>query len=294
MKSDILFDAIGELPDEYVQDARPATVLKRKVPWGVWAAAAACLVVAVLIVMPYFKEGWSANRADFALAEAEAESNDGSINAEEKATETTSGSTAPEGVAAEGAIAEGAEPVMYGDDADVPASESGELPAGAATEEEFEQYSLALFTTLFGDGEYTYEQYLGGYKRAIENPVFEALLNGGGTERFFAASASADNLTQWASIYVDGLSTVGKSLSVHIEHSDVYFEQEWKYFDGTGDREVEVTDYEVDGIEIQKYYMADIYFARINIDGDWYLVTGYDEAAVDKTMAELARIANRL
>lgn len=295
MKSDKLFDAIGELPDEYVQDARPATVLKRKVPWGVWAAAAACLVIAVLIAVPLLNDGANnaAETRDAVISDGVEDTEEKS--AEEKNAETTSGSSAPEAANPEETVSEGAE------DSAIPTSDTLFEPnAGMATEEEFEEYNLALNTSMFG-GVYTYDMYVEGYERATENPVFDALLNSHGTERFFASSPDADNFTQWAKIYVDGISTVGKSLAVRVEHSDVehsdeYYEREWEYFEGTGDREIEVTEYEVDGIAIQKYLYpnTNTYYARINIDGEWYLVTGVDEAAVDETMAELARIANQL
>ena len=288
MKSDLLFDAIGELPDEYVQDARPAAVLKRKTPWGVWVAAAACLVIAVLIAVPVI----GGMRADEAAPRDTEPINE---LADEPVAETSGVNYEP--VSEEKrAEANPEEPnyTVYGDPTSGGSDSSEiEFPAGAVTEAEFEEYNLALYSSMVG-GEYTYEMYLEGFERAIENPVFDALLNDGGTERFFASSTYVDNRTQMATIYVNGLSTVGSSLSVHIEHSDVYFEQDWKYFEGTGDREVEVTEYEVDGVEIQKYFMSDIYYARIMIDGEWYLVTGVDEVSVDETMAELARIANEL
>ena len=291
MKSDLLFDAIGELPDEYVEDARPATVVNRKVPWGVWAAAAACLVIAVLVAVPLLNGG-----ADSAAETLDMKATNEIVEDAESAMAAGTAAPVMDEKNAEGKDWSG----VYGDGSFEPNPTSAEstafatdLPAGAVTEAEFEEYNLASYTSLFG-GVLTYEIYIAGYQHATENPVFEALLNDGGTERFFASYASADNFSQWATIYVDGISTVDKSLSVHIEHDDVYFEQEWEYFEGTGDREVEVTEYEVDGVEIQKYFMSDIHYARINIDGEWYLVTGYDEAAVDDVMAELARIANEL
>ena len=295
MKSDKLFDAIGELPDEYVQDARPATVLKKKSSWGIWLGAAACLLVAVLIVVPLLNGG--ANSADELLnAEITNEIVESTEVEEDIITSGASEPVSEEKNATTEEEPESAYSSMYGDitPATPPTSDdSTELPAGAVTEEEFEENNLASYTSLFG-GILTYEIYLAGYQDATENPVFDALLNNYGTERFFASYASADNFSQWASIYVDGISSISSSLAVHLEHSDVYYEQEWKYFDGTGPKQVEVTNYEVDGVEIQKYFLSDIHYARISIDGEWYLVTGYDEAAVDDIAAELARIANEL
>lgn len=280
MKSDVLFDAIGELPDEYVQDARPATVLKRKVPWGVWAAAAACLVVAVLIAVPLLDDG--ANSADATRSTVMTSE----IVEESEAMTTGAGAPATE--------EKNAEDEDFNDEPDL--TESNELPAGALTEEKFEEYNLALYSGVYG-GTYTYEEYLIDYENVTKNPVFDALLNGDGTDRFFAvnvsaymASPSSDAQTQNATVYLNGILAPP---TVQITHDGVYSEQDDEPFDraaAAGTRR----DYEIDGFEIQKYFGSDTYWARIMIDGDWYLVYGVDEAAVDETMAELARIANEL
>ena len=283
MKSDILFDAIGELPDEYVQDARPATVVKRKVPWGVWAAAAACLVAAVLIAAPLLN-GNETNSAD---AVRDMAINNGIVEA-------------PESVIAEGAMeAEAAPEEGKGTEAAGSAAPNAyssatesELGAGELTEAEFEEYDLASYSGM-NDTRYTYAEYLDDYASVTADPVFDALLNGDGTERFFASSVSTFEQTQYATVYIDGLTSLGSGPHVYLQHNDVYSEDDWAEFEEAGELGIR-DDYEIDGVEVQKVFFMAEYSARININGDWYKVYGADEATIDETLAELAAIANSL
>ena len=321
MKSDLLFDAIGELPDEYVEDARPATVVKRKVPWGVWAAAAACLVVAVLIAVPLLNGGMDAATSDAAFISEIVEEPESAIAA--------GGTMEPEASEEEGKNTEVSD---FGDASNAyeaapegseSASTSNELPAGALTEAEFEEYNLAFYAGVFG-GPYTYDAYLLDYANVTADPVFDALLNCDGTDRFFASSVSAYQQTQNATVYLDGILS---GPMVQITHNSIHYEQDDEPFDNAGTYGIR-SDYEIDGCEVQKYYERDMwiargldapeaflpnpdndpeiaqtnfnermqytYWARIMIDGDWYMAYGYDEAAIDETMTALAAIANRL
>lgn len=298
MKSDRLFDAIGELPDEYVQDARPAAVLKRKVPWGVWAAAAACLVVAVLIAVPLLnREPDKASIAyDTKSTNEIAEESESAIAEGAGESEDLSGlyGGGPDATSSSGSSE------TYGDEPNIaPENKASELPAGALTKEEFEEHNLAFYAGVYGD-EYTYEEYLADYANVTKNPVFDALLNGDGTSRFFASSvsawkssASSVEQTQNATVYVDGLSSLGSGPVVQLSHSGVHYEQDDEPFDRAAERG-ERTDYEIDGFEVQKYFGSDTCWARIMIDGDWYMAHSSNEAAIDETMAELAAIANQL
>ena len=266
MKSDKLFDAIGEAKSEYVQDAEAKPAAKRY-GWVKWAAAAACVLIAVLIAVPALSG---------------------------KAPEVES---------------EPVEPVPVDMPADEPVNEPADEPereagAGALTREEFEG-DLSSYSNTSGfsfeelnDPGYTYGDYLADYAGVTENPVFDALLNDGGVERFFASRVSAflqipEAHIQEATVFIDGISTFDWGRFVYLYHNDDYSDYDWLVFEQAAEQGVR-DDYEINGVEVQKFYFLENYDARILIDGDWYNVYGPDESGVDETLAALADIAKRL
>ena len=294
-----------------MENADAATANTKRFGWIKWAVVAACVLVAVLIAVPLLNDGMDAAVSRDAIATneivegSESAIAEGAIEAE----------AAPE-EGKETEAAEGAAHNAYGE------TES-DLDAGALTEEEFEEYNYAAYSGVYG-GPYTYEEYLADYANVTANPVFDALLNGNGTERFVASSVSAYQQTQNATVYLDGILS---GPMVQITHNGIHYEQDDEPFDNAKAYGI-LSDYEIDGVEVQKYYERDMwiakgldapeaflpnpdndpeiawtnfnermqytYWARIMIDGDWYMAYGYDEAAIDETMAELARIANSL
>ena len=295
MKSDLLFDAIGELPDKYVQDARPATVLKRKVPWGVWAAAAACLVIAVLVAVPLLNDGANSADAarDIAATNEVVEENE---NAKTGGTAETTAKTTAEILDAEAADepeakATGTAGGAYGD-----ADPSG---LGALTIRLYENY----------DDFFTF----------VQNPVFEAIFYTDVAQRhylgFTVQGFEADDGTfepYAISMDFDAALLELEGFSLHEADPQISFCYDDANSNDSSYADAEakglVSEYQVDGVDIQKFNLTDYnqtlgimttiyvpyYCERVDIDGAWYYVEGSDEAEVDEIAVELARIANEL
>ena len=287
MKSDILFDAIGELPDEYVQDARPATVVKRKVPWGVWAAAAACLVVAVLIAVPLLNGGLDAAVSRDAIA--------------------TNGIV--EG--SESAIAEGA---MEAEAA--PEEGKGSEAEGAVINEDVEDVSSGGTINV---SSFFYDSY-DEFAANVSDPVFEALASSELLQdRDVMYTLAGDETSEGTldpyqiTIYLDASTrTTNYGFARPFEES-AHYEDSCpfpKVFDQAEEKGT-LTTYSIDGIEIEKCCQSDVFRApgsssgffrstgseyneRININGTWYYVFGNTESETDGLAAALADIASQL
>ena len=295
MKSDLLFDAIGELPDEYVQDARPAAVLKRKVPWGAWAVAAACLIVAVLIAAPLLNG--VTNSAD-AMRSAEV-SNEIVEDAESTVTSGTTETTA-----------ETTAEILGAEAADEPEAKSTEATGGAYDD-----------TDPSGSGGLTirlYENY-DDFFAFVQNPVFEAIFYTDVAQRHYLGFTvqgfeTNDGSFEPYAISMDFDATLLEleSLSLHEADPQISFCYDDANSNDSSYADAEakglVSEYQVDGVDIQKFNLTDYnqtlgimttiyvpyYCERVDIDGAWYYVEGSDEAEVDEIAAELARIANEL
>jgi hypothetical protein len=55
MKKEKLYEAIGEIDDNYINDAHLTTKRKSRPTWIKWGAMAACLCLVVLVAMPFMR-----------------------------------------------------------------------------------------------------------------------------------------------------------------------------------------------------------------------------------------------
>lgn len=298
MKSDKLQDAVGLVRDDFVKDAEYRVERQAKVyPWVKWVAAAACLAVAALIAVPALSG---------------------------KAPEVEPEPTEPTPIE-EPAVESADEPVT------MPEIEIRQAHIRVATEAQFDEsvnirQSSGAAAGVAGEV-YTYEDYLRDYEAVTQNPVFAALFASQTTQQYDVIEVSAFDNVQAAVLAVDGFSKVLVNSAVQVYHNGVYYETDWEGFAGADNLGVLIT-LEVDGIEIQKYCERDVLDAkgydtpdepmpnpdndpdiawinfterseytrweRLQIDGEWYLVYGTNEAEVDEFAAALAHIAATL
>ena len=294
MKSDLLFDAIGELPDEYVQDARPATIIKRKVPWGVWAAAAACLVIAVLVAVPLLNGG-----VDSADAMRNMEVTNEIVHAPESVIAEGAMESEAEAEEGKGSEAAGSATNVYGDGTDIAADPTGSENLIGETDHHFDNYE--------------------DFAEYAQDSVFEAFV---ATElaqqrdiTFMAKGFDFDDdgfrLTSISMGFDADVVDVGKTAIMSANPTITRYYDDLMidgYFPSAKEEGV-LTEYKIDGIEIQKYESSELFAAfgdtewdpndllfceRVHIGDAWYHVEGTNEAKVDDIAAELARIANEL
>ena len=307
MKSDKLFDAIGEARGEYVQDAEAVPAAKRY-SWVKWAAVAACVLIAVLIAVPAL--------------------NGKAPEVEPQPTEPAPVETPVDTPVDEPSDKPETEPVQLKDREAVAAeyfANGGNAGGGTGAE-----------ATEFAFMTYTYEDYLNDYAAIRENPVFAALFDDPQTQQFDVVSiglptknANYENVD----MVVDGFTKRDEDGTylpfdhyVCIQHyeSDALGETHESALVGTttplGEDTEQAftqaesldirTDYRVDGVEVQKYSQNDFWRAsdspmhqegsdentfweRIIVDGDWYVVYGDLEADVDTIASVIARIVSQ-
>ena len=331
MKSDKLFDAIGEARGEYVQDAEVVQTAKPN-GWVKWAAVAACVLIAVLIAVPTLKD---------------------------KAPEVEPEPAEPTPV--EEPVDEPAdEPV------DTPASDDGEnadvnnILIGGSDEQVKDGTGSMPVTTINTPRYFTrYED----FSTFIEEPVFEAFASSEeGSQHNIVFRIGDESDAKYSSAPKDGLATtfmlvdpvnMGSAYEFfHLEdyglvdyivvnELDEYQQTAWStdsssvtvrhdYQEGTGFFENAegygaVNSYEVNGVEIQTFDREELnviiltelvaknpdnpsyegllemaqqelakehlHYARVDIDGVWYELNGYNEANVTTVAEALARVA---
>ena len=304
MKSDKLFDAIGEARSEYLQDAEAVPALKRY-GWVKWAAVAACVMIAVLIAVPALN---------------------GKAPEVEEPTEPTSIEEPTNELAEEPSDEPADTPTEYSDITVYTPTDEPVItptPEGGAGREGGYPRINSVFAT--------YAE-LAAY---IEEPVFEAFLATEEAQRHqllftmqeYADASGPNEGKYWINrteIIIDGLqepmprtyetASTQEELDTANNPSTVYVVHYTHYstdtqinpgFDNAAEKDV-LTTYQVDGTTIQKYDMADYlgymyealemeptheYVERLMIGGICLEITGRDEAKVDAIAEALAHLA---
>lgn len=306
MSMDKLQNALGDVQDEFILDAHAGTVAKRY-GWVKWAAAAACVVIAVLIAVPAL---WGkAPKVDpnpvevikpEPTDEPEVEPVDEPVvepvdepvpNEPESETISISQSTGKSLIPIEFHILDTDEPMEI-------SSRAGGQAGSVA------------------GGDNTPEMYLAWYTSVKANPVFAKL---------FATQEIRDTYqirdieysderdwkleaviftTKGAGIW---LTTAESHRQVYVEHIVYYTDS---HYENTGFAKAEElgvrADFIVDGITVEKYDGNDLpavpglenieayHYERIYYDGSWYELRSYSEEDLDFVASAMAHAISTL
>ena len=297
MKSKMLLTSLGEVRDDYVEDAdtEGAAASVKRFSWVKWAAVAACVLVAVLIAVPALSGKAPEVESERTEPVPAEEPTQASTN--ESAYETIDGM--PVIVSSSGLMdgfTDGGDPYTFEDFV----RDYKELTANP------------IFADLFAD-ENIQQNYVvcevGTSNWTFGRDQYAALDAQGYPDHRYGVLSN-----RWVSV----------ELQVYDDDSKNYPNNDTHGFDQAEELGVR-NDFVVDGVTVQKYNTRDLYVAQgktvleepipnpdndpeideinnreriayirweqVNVDGDWYVVYGTSEADVDAIAAALARIA---